>query len=125
MPYPKPEKTEKKKKRRKLGVKTKLLREADKLFSLKIRSTGHCERCGSTFMLQCAHIVSRRYKQVRWNFNNALCLCSGCHVYFTHHPLEWEIWVIDQIGESTYKELKEKALQHGDINLELIVGGLS
>ena len=40
--------------------------------------------------LQCGHIISRRYRAVRWAADNAKPLCGAHHVYFTHHPLEWE-----------------------------------
>jgi hypothetical protein len=72
---------------------THLLRRADELFSQKVRSVGYCEHCKSTERLQCAHIVSRRYRGVRWFLGNALCLCSRCHLYFEHRPLEWQEYV--------------------------------
>ena len=71
-----------------------LIKKADKLFSLKIREMGVCElqgkdnvRCGG--VLQCAHIVGRGRHVIRWNENNALCLCAGHHVYYTNNPEKW------------------------------------
>ncbi len=40
--------------------------------------------------LQCAHLLSRRYLALRWDNANAMPLCGAHHLYFTHHPLEWE-----------------------------------
>lgn len=72
-----------------------LKKKADKLFSLLVRQKGYCElagkdkvRCGGH--LQCAHIFTRSYHSIRWSENNAVCLCAGHHVYYTHHPSEWE-----------------------------------
>lgn len=71
-----------------------LIKKLDKLFSLKVRVNGVCElrnldnvKCGGG--LQCAHIITRSRKALRWDFNNALCLCAGHHVYFTHNPDQW------------------------------------
>lgn len=64
-----------KKKRSVKGMKA----EADRLFSQLIRSKGRCEWCGSTLNLQCSHVVSRKYNSVRWDEDNAECLCARCH----------------------------------------------
>jgi len=103
----------------------KPIKKADKLFSDKIKSIGKCEKCGKRKYLQTAHIISRRYKQVRWDLDNAVCLCRGCHVYFTHHPIEWDLWVEDKIGTALYKGLKTRALMYGKIDYEHIIKNLS
>jgi len=94
------------KKKPKVGKK-----QADHWFSLIIRSKGKCENCGSQYNLQCAHIVSRRYLNLRWDIRNAIPLCASCHVYFTYRPLEWEIWVNKKIGEEKHTQLKQEALR--------------
>jgi hypothetical protein len=40
--------------------------------------------------LQCAHIMSRRYRALRWSYDNAVPLCGAHHTFFTHRPAEWE-----------------------------------
>lgn len=91
--------------------------EADRLFSLLVRKRGYCEaharetgkyECRAD--LQCAHIISRRYLNVRWDTENALCLCAGHHAYFTHNPLEWEVWLAAKLLPRRLKLLREKAL---------------
>lgn len=79
--------------RRKSKRKAKL-HDADKLFSEYIRGRDGwaCRRCGSPYSPQCAHILSRRYRSVRWSPENAVCLCQKCHMKFTHDPLAWEDW---------------------------------
>lgn len=89
-----------------------LRNKADRLWSLTVRSRGRCERCGKPageVTLQGAHIVPRRYLKTRWDLDNGLALCSACHVYFTHYPLEFEEFVTGYIGAETFAALKEKA----------------
>uniref|UniRef100_A0A6M3J0R8 Putative homing endonuclease n=1 Tax=viral metagenome TaxID=1070528 RepID=A0A6M3J0R8_9ZZZZ len=101
--------------------KTVIKKHCDKLFSELVREAGCCFRCQKKEYLQCAHIVSRRYLQTRYDFNNAICLCRGCHKYFTEHPLEWEIWIEKTFGKRYYKRLRDKALKYAKIDYEEIV----
>lgn len=42
--------------------------------------------------LQWCHIFSRQYHSVRWDPDNSLALCSGCHMWQHHNPTlatEW------------------------------------
>lgn len=66
---------------------------ADRLFAALVRRRGRCESCGTTRHLQCAHIHSRRYVRVRWDPDNCVCLCAGCHMYYTDNPLEFAAWL--------------------------------
>lgn len=91
--FPKPPKKEKTKRRVKTVLQKKK-EKADRLFSLLIRKVGVCQlagrdkvRCGGG--LQCAHIVGRACFRIRWDTANALSLCAGHHVYYTHHPEDW------------------------------------
>ncbi len=94
---------------------THLLQKADKVFSLYIRQRdGRCVRCGKADGLQCMHIISRRYRAVRWNDLNAMAGCMACHVFYTHRPLEW-IEFVDRIrGNGTWDRLRGKALDIPD-----------
>lgn len=104
---------------------SKLVQRADKLFSLIVRSVGRCEsgRPNHAGPLQCAHGFSRRYEGTRWNRYNAFCLCAGCHVYFTHRPLEWDDWLLAQMGEC-YGPLRNKALLGGKQDMEQVIAFL-
>ena len=86
-------------------------KKADILFSQIVRKRGYCEKCGSTYNLNCAHIISRRYTATRFREDNCFCLCHPCHFYFTYHPLEFEEFVISKIGEAKYQQLKVMARQ--------------
>jgi len=71
----------------KLGTKTYYTRHLDTLISRKVRAVGYCERCGGKSNLQTAHIISRKNRTLRFDFNNLLCLCSGCHFWAHQDPL--------------------------------------
>lgn len=83
------------------------LKEADRLFSLFIRERdGACRRCGGTYALQCHHLIPRVYRKVRFEPDNGVSLCSACHMYVTHRPLEAEELAIEWIGAQRYDELR-------------------
>lgn len=114
---------------------TQLKRKADKLFSQIVRRKGFCERCLRSSNLQCAHIVSRTNKNLRWNLDNAVCLCYRCHFHWAHrNPLEFTEWVrtnfpiqyaflmreknkpdlnVRQTIQFTIKKLEEQLLEYG------------
>lgn len=101
MKFPKPKKVK----------RSTLSNRADKLFSLKIRSLGYCVlkdmdkvKCGG--VLQCAHIIGRANRRLRWDLNNALCLCSGHHSYYTNHAWEWSL-LIEREFPNKYKYLNK------------------
>jgi hypothetical protein len=75
--------------------KSTLKNKADRLFSLIVRSRGYCElkglddiKCSS--VLQCAHIETRGVLGIRWEEDNALCICSGHHWWHTNHEKIWQ-----------------------------------
>lgn len=102
-------------------------RRADRLFSEKIRSRSVCELAGTVIKcggpLQCAHILSRRYHAIRWDEQNALCLCRDHHVYFTHRPFEW-MRLMDQRSPGLMDELWAKTREPWDKNLAAVVEAL-
>lgn len=90
--------------------------KADVVFSRIIRSRGHCEHCGSGHYLQCAHWLSRRYANTRTDFDNAFCLCAGCHRYFTADPTAWSLWALSIRGREVYDRLRQAANRQSDID---------
>jgi 5-methylcytosine-specific restriction endonuclease McrA len=99
-----------------LGLcRTHLVQQADAAFSARVRAVGRCQHCGSSGALQCAHIVSRRYLATRWDPQNAVALCPRCHVYYTHRPVEWEVWIdARRPTGASWQELRRRALDAGD-----------
>jgi len=99
--------------------KKRLVSKMDTLFSEIIRSQGVCDRCGSTKNLQCAHVLSRRHLQTRWDFENGLCLCTKCHLFWAHkEPHEFVRWFDDKFGGRLYDELKKRANKTKNFNYE-------
>jgi 5-methylcytosine-specific restriction endonuclease McrA len=96
-----------------------LIKKCDKLFSEIVRSQGVCDRCGSTRNVQCCHIVSRRHLHTRWDLENAIPLCSGCHLFWAHkNPHEFVRWFDDKFGGHLYEELKKRANNTDKIDYE-------
>jgi len=42
---------------------------------------------------------------------NAVALCPGCHVKFTHDSLAWNDWIEERFGDAVFNELKRIARQ--------------
>lgn len=103
---PKPRKRIRSKSKRRMK-----LHDADRLFSQYVRNRDGwaCVRCGSPLNPQCAHLISRIYRAIRFNVKNATTLCRGCHVMFTHRPLEWQDWC-EARWPGRLAELKVQAL---------------
>jgi len=94
--------------------RSRLIKKLDVLWANKIKEVGRCAKCGKTTYLNAHHIYSRSNFSTRWELENGICLCSGCHTLsskFSAHktPLEFTEWVIDRRGVQWYDELKKKA----------------
>ena len=102
--------------------KTHATKEADRKFSLVIRAGGRCYGqtafwTGPSFAcagpLHCAHLFSRRYRNIRWDTRNAVPLCAGHHKYFDTRPIEKDDMMLNWL-EMDYTTLHDLALEHGD-----------
>lgn len=85
----------------------------DKLWSIKIREYGMCEKCHKVSPLNAHHFYSRSIRAVRWDLTNGFCLCVGCHTFsskFSAHktPAEFVEWAIERRGNKWYDSLKER-----------------
>ena len=94
-----------------LTKKKPLINKADKMFSQYIRNRdGRCLKCGKQGILHCHHIISRSCKAVRWDEDNAISLCPGCHRNWGHaNPLEVAEFMQIRLGIDEYRELILKA----------------
>ena len=90
-----------------LEMKRSEIRKLDKEFSLYVRSRGVCQRCGTKdyTKLQTSHIFSRRYLRVRFDKDNALCLCASCHFFVTLNHPEHIRFATMILGYYRYKQL--------------------
>lgn len=70
---------------KKTRQRRRLMKELDAEAREKVfeRDGFKCVRCGKP-NVQWAHIFSRRHKALRWDADNALSLCNGCHLFFFH-----------------------------------------
>jgi hypothetical protein len=87
----------------------------DTVFSqlVRERSNWTCERCGCYVpegerqRLHCSHIVSRKYRRLRWEPINAVAHCAMCHSHLTDRPHEFGRWVDETLGRSVSDRLSE------------------
>jgi len=86
---------------------------ADTAFSKAVRFRDkECLKCGREDTLQCCHIYGRRAKIVRWSFDNAICMCAGCHRYYTENPIAFNNWLMSFLGSGHMELLTEKTRSH-------------
>jgi len=98
-----------------------LKRKADRLFRTIVRRDQVCtyhldaERApfeplmGHGGPIQCAHLVTRGRHTVRWDEDNAMPLCSGAHVWFTHNPNQWDAYLEWKFGKEAVEALKARS----------------
>jgi len=69
--------------------------ELDRLARLACfeRDNNVCVRCHDvTRNVQWCHVIGRRHKCTRWELDNALTMCAGCHLWWHEYPTlsgEW------------------------------------
>lgn len=78
---------------------------------IKDRAGNKCENpiCQSRQQLCWSHIISRSVKHMRWDEENALCLCWGCEWYYTNHPAEFKVFIDSLRGEGFYEMLERRS----------------
>lgn len=70
---------------------------------VKRRDQWMCVRCGRLFIppggraYQWAHVFSKRIHQTRWDAENALGLCTGCHLWGHSHIQAFLEWVREKV----------------------------
>jgi len=93
----------------------------DQRFSRFIRLRDKvCQRCGGSGVLQCSHFHGRAKKSVRWDEDNAVALCFGCHQYFTANPYEHTAWFENHLGVARFEWLANRSRQMGKPDKEAI-----
>lgn len=94
----------------------KLREIKDKQWSLEVkqRDDFKCVHCGKEEYLNSHHIFTRNNYAVRWDLDNGITLCSGCHTMsskFSAHktPLEFYDFLLELKGQEFIDKLKQKA----------------
>lgn len=57
-----------------------------------LRDDHKCQKCGSTRNIQWSHVYTRNIRSLRWEMDNSLALCSGCHLWWHDRPLDSGAW---------------------------------
>jgi 5-methylcytosine-specific restriction endonuclease McrA len=87
--------------------------DAEFALAIKERDGWKCRRCGRSkaqgWAIHAAHVFSRRIKATRWDAQNLFSLCFVCHRWAHDWPLEFHVWVRDQLGDAVYESLAERA----------------
>lgn len=108
------------------------LRRTDILFSQFIRSRDNwtCQRCHKyyeppTQALHCSHYWGRAREATRFEPDNCISLCFGCHLLWGHGDLrdEYKTFMFIRLGEKRFKMLMVQAHQYKkkDDKMNLII----
>lgn len=90
----------------------KLIFEADKLWASIVKSRdGKCIYCGSKHHLNAHHIFTKaRHGNLRWEPDNGVTLCAGCHTFGIHiNPAPYMLKIIEYVGNDTMERLRVQA----------------
>ena len=65
-----------------------------------------CRRCGK-LGLHAHHIFSRRHNSIRFLLGNLISLCPDCHNFAHSKPLDFRVWVMQEIGVEVYGQVED------------------
>lgn len=89
----------------------KAKKQLDILWSKAVRERDKvCRKCRKAPASQGAHIFGRGNLSTRWEPSNGLGMCYYCHIIWAHRePVEFTLWVKEEIGVRNFKSLQEQA----------------
>lgn len=96
------------------------LRKTDSLFSKYIRNRDNwiCQRCHTQHEkgsqgLHCSHFFSRGRENTRFDEENCIALCFGCHLRWGHGDERdlYRDYMVVKLGEIGFKKLMVRANQ--------------
>jgi hypothetical protein len=116
------------------GAKS-LTNKNDRIAGLICRSAGCCQAsnwamhstegemltCGD--QLQWCHVYTRKYKAIRWDERNCVCMCATHHMYFTMRPLEFASFM-ESIRPGTETYLRERMREPFKCNVAYLLSEL-
>lgn len=102
--------------------KRAIKKRCDVAFSLTVRKHGVCQLKGldtihCSSQLQCMHIETRGSLRLRFDQQNALCGCSGHHIYYTYHPTAFNELVAEYFP-SQWKYVQEHKHERKNMTYE-------
>ena len=93
----------------------------DNIFSKIVRTRDKftCQRCGTSHQptnaaLHCSHFFSRGKWSTRFDLDNCISLCYGCHRYYDAHKEEYREWKIELLGEKGFEALELRSNKTGN-----------
>jgi predicted restriction endonuclease len=90
-----------------------------------LNRAGHrCEKCGKGERLQWHHVYTRAILSLRWDMDNLVCLCAGCHLWWHHNPLDAAAWFESKVGAARVSRLKLSRLTRTKQDLRGVLIGL-
>lgn len=107
------------------------LRSTDTLFSkiVRTRDGWKCQRCGNQFTpptsgLHCSHYFGRGRENTRFDLDNCIALCYGCHRLWGHGDLrdEYTAYMKRKLGEVGFQNLQIRSnlYKHRDDKADMI-----
>ena len=105
--------------------------KADEVFSNYIRQRDNwtCQRCGKRYKpptkaLHCSHFFGRGRESTRYDPDNCIALCYGCHSYFDGAGKEdYRNFKINQLGQAGFDALliKSNTYKKKDRKMSLLI----
>ncbi len=108
------------KKKSRSSLKLKL----DLLFSkyIRDRDDNKCQYCGKAGRVECHHgVVHRRYMNTRYEPDNCVTLCGGCHRFFSDFPAINTEFFRKRIGTDRMEQLGILARNGQKPDLDIIL----
>lgn len=104
----------------------KAKRKLDRLFSSYILNKYKriCQRCGvSGSKCDTCHLIPRQVTSLRWNEENAICMCCVCHKWsainaFHQNPLSFAAWYHGNYGVEKANNLLSASILPFDFTQE-------
>ena len=87
------------------------IKKLDKLWSeaVKMKANNRCEYCHkNNIFLNSCYIIGRRYRTLRWDLKNGMCLCYIHHQAYDHHLPQHDDIINTVVGKSRIENLKKQ-----------------
>lgn len=101
-----------------------MIRELDAAARQEVfeRDGAVCIRCHDrNRAVQWAHVLSRRHLCLRWNPDNAMSLCGGCHLFWHHEPALAVDWFIKNFSER-WTSIRQILMVNPKVNVKELWG---
>lgn len=108
------------------SVRSKKVKEADRVFSIYIRKKdavngyARCVTCGKQDLWQNmdnGHYISRRYTQIRWDEKNCHVQCKRCNQQLGGNLSKYNQYLVKKYGYNPTEMLKQRIRTRGKVTL--------